>query len=113
MHIKQNPKSPTEKSLAKLILNSLIGRFGMDINKSSASIHSYERHMELMKTKPVKNTIKITEDLYLDVYDDIIDKNVCQNFNIDFVDILNKSKITEAKVNSSKGDPNCCCGFTL
>jgi hypothetical protein len=101
MHIKQNPRSDTEKSLAKLILNSLIGRFGMDVSKSATIIHSAEEHLKLLYTKPVKNTIKITEDLYLDIYEDLIDESICKTHNKDYIETLNENKITEGVVNSA------------
>ena len=85
MQIKQNPQTPTEKNLAKLILNSLIGKFGMDIYQTTTSILSVEDLQKLVKTTIVKDTTQISEDVYLVVHENGISKEICDETNQDYI----------------------------
>jgi DNA polymerase type B, organellar and viral len=93
--IKSNPSNKTEKSLAKLILNSLIGRFGMYFLKSISKLVNKERHDILSYSRIMKNYIEIGDDLYLDTYIPGISKKVCEEFGVNFVELLNKEKLDE------------------
>ena len=73
----------------------------MDVSKSATIIHSAEEHLKFLQTKPLKNTINITEDLYLDIYEGLIYENICATFNKDYIKTLNENNITEGVVNSS------------
>lgn len=42
--VKSNPKNKSEKTVAKLILNSLIGKFGMDFIKTVSKLLNKEQH---------------------------------------------------------------------
>jgi hypothetical protein len=97
--IKSNPRNPTEKNVAKLILNSLIGRLGMNIHKIKTSLLSEEKHLELLSTRVVKNTTDLGSGMYLDVYIPDIDKDICTSFNLDFIQILNNENIDEKGIN--------------
>lgn len=76
-NVKCNPKNQTEKNLAKLILNSLIGRFGMNINKNKTSLVTEDKHIELLTTRVVKSSTDLGAGMYLDTYIPTIDKNIC------------------------------------
>lgn len=101
MKIKQNPKTPTEKNLAKLILNSLIGKFGMDIYQTITSILSEDDLQTLVKTTKVKDTTQISEDVYLVVHENVISKEICDETNQDYISLLNEKGSTENSINSS------------
>jgi hypothetical protein len=102
MYIKQNPTSKTEKNLAKLVLNSLIGRFGMNpFNKGDSHIYNAEEHMAAYKTKFLMETKEITENCFIDVHNNIVDRDVCENYNVNYLEALAKEKVSEAKINSS------------
>nr|AAO37819.1 DNA polymerase [Blumeria hordei] len=87
--IKSNPKNPTEKNVSKLILNSLIGRFGMDFNKVITSLVNKETHNTISITRLMTNSIEIGDNTYLDSYKPSIDKVVCNKFGVDFNKALN------------------------
>src|SRR3954451_9938519 len=82
--IKTNPKDPGEKQIAKLIMNSVIGRFGMDPIKNVSNLVDKFQHDFLMATHKVINTEMISKDLYLDTYIPIIDKDICFKSGYDY-----------------------------
>lgn len=78
--------------MAKLILNSLIGRFGMYLLKSISKLVNRDRHDILSYSRIIKNYTEIGEDLYLDSYIPGINKKVCDEFGVVFTELLNKEK---------------------
>lgn len=97
--IKLNPKNPTEKNIAKLILNSLIGRFGMNFLKTVTKLVNREGHNLISTTRVQKNFIEIDDDTFLEYYKPNIDKEVCDVFGVDFTKALNNEKFEEVKSN--------------
>ena len=95
--IKSNPRNPTEKNVSKLVLNSLIGRFGMDFLKTVTKLVNKETHNHISITRALRNYVEIDENTYLDCYKPNIDKEVCDNFNVDFVKVLNSENFDEVK----------------
>lgn len=98
--IKSNPRNDTEKNVSKLILNSLIGRFGMDYLKMVTNLVNKETHNHISITRILRNYIEIDENTYLDTYKPNIDKEVCDDFGVDFVEALNAENFKE--INSSR-----------
>ena len=82
--------------VAKLLLNSLIGRFGMDYLKSVTKLLDKSKHNVLVQQEYLgvcvwKNSVSIDDNLYLDSYRPQIDKQVCESFNLDFVKVFPNS----------------------
>jgi hypothetical protein len=96
--IKSNPRNKSEKNVAKLILNSIIGRFGMDIKKNKTTLITEEKHLELLTTKVLKNSIDLG-GMYLDTYVPDIDREVCINFGKDYNQVLNNENLGEKEIN--------------
>lgn len=95
--IKSNPRNASEKNVAKLILNSLIGRFGMDFLKMVTNLVDKETHNYIESTRVKGNSIEIDDNTYLDTYKPNIDKEVCDEFGVDFIKALNTEKYIEIK----------------
>jgi hypothetical protein len=87
--IKSNPKNPTQKNLAKLLLNSIIGRFGMDYLKNITKLVDAKTHNHINVTRRMGNSIEIDENTFLDSFKPGIDKEVCNEFDVDYVKALN------------------------
>lgn len=98
--IKSNPRNKSEKNVAKLILNSLIGRFGMKIEKNKTTIVPEEKHLELLTTRVFKNSLDLG-GMYIDTYIPNINKEICTNFSKDYYQILNDSNLDEKTINSN------------
>lgn len=87
--MKVNANNPSERNVAKLILNSLIGRFGMDFLKTITKILDEDKHDLYSVTRVLKNSIELNEGVFLDTYKPGIDKETCENFGVDFIKALN------------------------
>lgn len=98
--IKSKPKNDTEKNLSKLILNSQIGRYGMDFLKSTTKLVNRKTLNEISISKVVKNVIEINDNTFLVTYIPVINKEVVESFNIDIIKFLNSNNVKE--YNSSK-----------
>lgn len=94
---KSNTTNKTERNLAKLILNSLIGKFGMDLFKPTSKLLDYNKHNLFLTTKILRNSIKIDENTYLDTYIPSTNKKVCEEFGVDYIKALNKDRVYEKK----------------
>ena len=91
--MKSHPKNITQKNLAKSLLNNLLGRFGMDINKPVTEIVDNKTFNELSLTRRITNKKDITDDDILVTYSPDIDQSVCVDFGIDFIEALKQIKV--------------------
>lgn len=82
----------TMRAIAKLLLNSLLGRFGMSIDKNITKLINKETYLNLIKTNKIFGEKWITEDYVLVTFDDSIDKELCELHGIDYFEILNLKK---------------------
>ena len=93
--IKSGTKDIVEKSVTKSLLNNLLGRFGLDIDKPKTSLVDYAKYNELLQTKIINNVIQI-EDKYLITYTDKVSKLICDDANVDYKNtVLNSLKNKE------------------
>lgn len=82
-----------KRLIAKLLLNALLGRFGMHIDKKITSlIDNDETYMNIISRYPVYDDKVISEELYLLSHGAEISKNVCEQHGINYIDVLNDSK---------------------
>ena len=95
IEMKINASNPSERNVAKLILNSLIGRFGMDFLKSVTKLLDSKNHDLVSVTRVLKNSIEMDEDLFLDTFKTSIDKEICEDFGVDYIKALNIESISE------------------
>jgi DNA polymerase family B len=95
--IKNNPRNDTEKNVAKFILNSLIGRFGMNFLKTITKLVDRKGHDLITTTRIQKTYIEIDDNTYLEYYKPNIDKEICQNFGVDYIKALNNENFDETK----------------
>lgn len=58
------PFHTTERNVAKLILNSLKGRFGMDFSKSVTRFIDCKTHDLVSVTRILKSSIEMDKDLF-------------------------------------------------
>lgn len=71
----------------------------MDIQKNRTSLLTEEKHLELLTTRIVKNTIDLGAGMYMDTYIPDIDKEVCTNFGMDYHQVLNNENLDVTGVN--------------
>ena len=93
--IKSNPRNKSEKTVAKLLLNGIIGKFGMDFLKQITQLLDKEKYNKIAITRILRDSIEIDDNLYLDTYKPSIDKDVCYSFDLDFAEVLNSENYDE------------------
>jgi hypothetical protein len=80
----------------------VIGRYGMNLfNKGDSYIYNAEEHNAVVKTKFLMETKQITDNCYIDVHNNIVDREICENYNVNYFEALAKENVSEAKINSS------------
>jgi hypothetical protein len=95
--IKNNPRNDTERNVAKLILNSIIGRFGINFLKTVTKLVDKKGHDLITTTRILKTFIEIDDNTYLDYYKPNIDKDICLSFGVDYIKALNDESFDESK----------------
>ena len=79
----------TIKAISKLLLNSLLGRFGLDINKYVTHLVDKETFMQIATTRLISSEKPITDDISLVTYNPEVDYDMATSFGIDIVKLMN------------------------
>lgn len=99
-NIKTNPKDSTHKSMAKNLLNNLLGRFGIDFTKTFTDIVDPKAYNKIELTRKISSRKVITDNDILVTYSSDIDKPICEGFNIDYHEALKDPNIAFKVKNS-------------
>lgn len=85
---KVESKDSVSRGISKSLLNNLLGRFGMSINKPTTTLLSQDELHKLDITRRIINSIPITENSNLiTLYPDVC-KEICDDFGVDYVSAL-------------------------
>ena len=96
--IKANATHTVEKNIAKLFLNSLIGRFGMNLDRSITKLVSYEEYQEILQTRKIVGDVKYINDKLLVTYEASISPDISEDHEVDYKETqLNLLKNSNAK----------------
>lgn len=105
--IKSTTKSSVTKMIAKSLLNNLIGRFGLNIDKSVTRLISYDEFQELLQYKHISNVIFIDDEVLVTHSKDV-SMEICEEHNVDYKQALindikfsKHSNISERQYNST------------
>lgn len=90
--IKSTTKNLVEKAVAKSLLNNLLGRFGLNIDKPITEIVNKEKLDLVLTTRNINSFRKITDNSYLISYISQISKSVCESYGYDYIKILEELK---------------------
>lgn len=77
-----------QRNISKSILNNLIGRFGMNINKPITSVINDKTLDMLDTTRNILNTIVVSNDRNLTTFEPNVSKHVCDEFGVDYIKAL-------------------------
>jgi hypothetical protein len=101
--IKSNPTSNTQKSIAKSLLNNLLGRFGINLVKPITSLVSEETFQEISLMNKISSYKVIGNNKYIVSYIPSMDYKILKSHGLDMVELLKKYKDKEIqeKNNSS------------
>lgn len=95
--IKANAKNTTQKSMAKSLLNNLLGRFGINLDKSITEIMSEETFERKSLMNLIVSYKEIGNGKYLVTYVPKLDYDIIKSHNLDFLKVLKKYKDNEIR----------------
>lgn len=81
--IKSTRNSKVEKAISKSLLNNLLGRFGLDINKSKTELVDMDSYNEIVQTKSI-NSVTHIDDKVLINYNNKVSNIICKQLNVDY-----------------------------
>jgi hypothetical protein len=84
---KPDDKYPSMKNISKMLLNSLLGRFGIDIYSTVTRTVDKHKLDHLETTRKVTNKEVIYNERFLVTYNPLLDKEKCKEFNLDIVKV--------------------------
>ena len=85
---KKSESFGASKTVYKSLLNNLIGRFGLNINKPLTKNINLKNLDYILSTRDVFNYHKITEDNFLISYNPIVNPKICYEHGIDYLKVL-------------------------
>ena len=94
--IKSNPINPVQKSMAKSLLNNLLGRFGIRLDKSVSDIVSLETFDRLGLMKLINSYKHLDNNKVLVTYIDKLNNDVIKSHGLDIIKISNQYKDKES-----------------
>lgn len=95
--IKSNPVNKTQKVMAKSLLNNLLGRFGINMDKPVSDIMSFTTFDTKMLMHKIMSYKEISEDKVLVSYVPKLDYDVITGHNLDITKIAEKYKDKESQ----------------
>lgn len=96
--LKSSTSDKVERQMAKSLLNNLLGRFGMNIDKSITELVNDERYNELLQYKKIKS-VKHIGNKRLVTHGSNVSLDICDLHDVDF----NKTFNNDMKYNKKEG----------
>lgn len=93
--IKSNPVNPSQKAMAKSLLNNLLGRFGINMNKPVTEILSNSAFNTKMLMYRIVSYKELSDDRILVSYIPKLDYELITSHGLDFLKVVYKYKYNE------------------
>ena len=93
--IKSKPINASQKAMAKSLLNNLLGRFGINLEKPVTEVLSHKAFENKMLMCKIMSYKEISNDKVLVSYIPKLDYEIIKSHNLDFIKIVNKYKDKE------------------
>jgi len=100
--IKSSTKDSVERNLSKSLLNNLLGRFGLDINKATSKILSHDSYATIAAKYPIVSETTLEDNWHIISYLPSVDPSLCKSLGIDMVKLINKFNIPDESVSGYK-----------
>lgn len=88
--IKTNPIDTTQKQTAKSILNNLLARFGIRLEKSVTKVLTHKSLEVLSTRKAIISEKELGNDMFLVTYLPMFDTDIISDLGLDIAKIANK-----------------------
>lgn len=95
--IKANPLNLSQKAMAKSLLNNLLGRFGINLEKPITEVLSNETFSKKMSMCKIVSYKQISEDRVLVSYVPVLDYDIIKSHGLDYLKIVNNFKDNELR----------------
>lgn len=95
--IKSNPINKTQKSIAKSLLNNLLGRFGISLDKSVTEIVDEKRFGDISSMHKIDSYKIISKNNILVTYVPKLDDGIIKSHKLDITKLLIKYKDNEVQ----------------
>lgn len=93
--IKSNPVNASKKAMAKSLLNNLLGRFGISLEKPITEILTNREYQTLKVMHKVTSEIQLSKDRKLVSYIPKLDYDLINSHGLDFLKVVAKYKDAE------------------
>lgn len=98
---KAGSDNPVAKAVAKSLLNNLIGRFGLALDKPMTSLVDLDKLNDITLIHKIKSMIPIG-DKFLVSHSTAIDKDVCDDFSVDYAKaVVDKLKNKKSRMSET------------
>jgi hypothetical protein len=95
--LKANPVNKSQKSIAKSLLNNLLGRFGISLDKPLTEVVNESKFDTVSMIHRVMDYKHIAKDSIMVSYTEKLDSDVIKEHGLDFVKLLSKHKDKETQ----------------
>lgn len=95
--LKANPINKSQKAIAKSLLNNLLGRFGISLDKPMTEVVSDNKFDQLSMIHKIMGYKHIGKDRIMVSYTEKLDSNIIKEHDLDFIKVLSKYKDKETQ----------------
>lgn len=85
----------SERTIAKSLLNNLLGRFGLNMIKPIKQIVDLKKRDLIAATRSIYSQKLISDNSYLISYNPVISKTICEEHGLDYIKVLNSESKTK------------------
>ena len=86
----KNNSTGSLRTIAKSLLNNLIGRFGLDWVKPITETVNVKKRDFIASTRIIHSQKMLSENLFLLTYTPLISKTICEEHGLDYIKVLEK-----------------------
>jgi hypothetical protein len=81
--VKAGSTDTTRRAVSKSLLNNLLGRFGLSIERSATDLITEEKFNKLIQTQEITNAVKLG-NYYFVTYNTYVSQNICDSVGVNF-----------------------------
>ena len=85
---KSNPINSTQKSMAKSLLNNLLGRFGIGLDKPVTEIVNHDDFERISTTKKIVSYTKLEDNKYIITFLNKLDQDIMRSHGMDMIKVI-------------------------
>jgi hypothetical protein len=103
---KSETKDSVTRQTSKSLLNNLLGRFGMSIEKPITTLIDNKGLDFINKTRVIHDLKEISENKHLITFDKAVSPIICEEFGLNYIEVMNKTNIDYKSLPSIRDSNN-------